>query len=144
MAGFEQREYVYGHSNETLLVAWNCLCLYIYNYTYNIYMKDMCFIYATYIVWVYIKLYGLPCWFSSKEPACNAGDTEMQVWSLGQEGPWDEEIAIHSSLAWKIPWGSQRVWHDWVTKQQKTLYITYTSYFYSCHNTSILSNSETL
>ena len=46
---------------------------------------------------------------------------------LGWEDPLEEGMAIHSSvLAWRIPldrgaWqatflGSQRVWHDWVTK----------------------------
>ena len=45
----------------------------------------------------------------------------MQVGSLGQEDPLEEEIATHSSvLAWEIPWteepdglqsmGSQRIW----------------------------------
>ena len=30
---------------------------------------------------------------------------ELQVQSLGQEVPLDEEMAIHSSiLAWRIPW----------------------------------------
>ena len=30
---------------------------------------------------------------------------EMQVWSLGWEDPWEEEMATHSSiLAWRIPW----------------------------------------
>ena len=49
---------------------------------------------------------------------------EMQVWSLGQEDPLEEGMAIHSSiLAWRIPWaeepdglqsmGMQRVGHDW-------------------------------
>ena len=48
---------------------------------------------------------------------------EMQVQSLDQADPLDEEMATHSSiLAWKIPWtedagglqsmGSQRVGHD--------------------------------
>ena len=47
---------------------------------------------------------------------------EMQVRSLGQEDPLEEEMATHSSiLAWEIPWteepggprsmGSQRVGH---------------------------------
>ena len=47
---------------------------------------------------------------------------EMQVCSLGQEGPLEEEMATHSGiLAWRIPWteepgglqsmGSQRVGH---------------------------------
>ena len=48
----------------------------------------------------------------------------MWAWSLSQEGPLQEGMAIHSSiLAWRIPWteepgrlqsiGSQRVGHDW-------------------------------
>ena len=51
---------------------------------------------------------------------------EIQVRSLGQEDPLEEEMATHSStLAWKIPWteepgrlqsmGSQTVGHDWAT-----------------------------
>ena len=54
---------------------------------------------------------------------------EMQVQSLGQEDPLEEERAIHSALlAWKIPWteepgrlqftGSQKN-HDLVAKQQQ-------------------------
>ena len=51
--------------------------------------------------------------------------TMQETWvrSLGQEGPLEKEMAIHSNtLAWKIPWteepgrlqsmGSQRVEHD--------------------------------
>ena len=49
---------------------------------------------------------------------------ETRVRSLGQEGPLEMGMAIHSSiLAWRIPWteepdrppstGSQRVIHDW-------------------------------
>ena len=52
----------------------------------------------------------------------------MQVLSLGGKDPLEEEMATHSSiLAWRIPWteepgglqsmGSQRVRHDFVTKQ---------------------------
>ena len=52
---------------------------------------------------------------------------ETQVRPLSQEDPLEEEIAMHTSiLAWKIPWtgepgglqstGSQRVGHDWTTK----------------------------
>ena len=48
---------------------------------------------------------------------------EMQVRSLAQEDPLEEEMATHSSnLSWEIPWtekpgglrsmGSQRVGHD--------------------------------
>ena len=40
-----------------------------------------------------------------KELACNVGDTEMQVQSLGWEDPLEEGMAIHSSIfAWRIPW----------------------------------------
>ena len=53
----------------------------------------------------------------------NAGDIEIQVRSLGQEGPLEKGMATHSSvLAWRIPWteepggpqsmGLQRVGHD--------------------------------
>ena len=53
----------------------------------------------------------------------------MWVRSLGWEDPLEEEMAIYSSiLAWKIPWtekpgrlqsrGSQRIGHDFATKQQ--------------------------
>ena len=49
---------------------------------------------------------------------------EMQVQSLGQEDPLEEDMATHSSiLAWRIPWTeepgglqstrSQTVGHDW-------------------------------
>ena len=52
---------------------------------------------------------------------------EMQIQSLGQEDPLEEEMATQSCiLAWEIPWSeepgglqtmvSQRVGHDWVTK----------------------------
>ena len=48
----------------------------------------------------------------------------MQIWSLSQEDPLEEEMASHPSiLAWRIPWteepgrlhfiGLHRVGHDW-------------------------------
>ena len=54
----------------------------------------------------------------------------MQVQSLGQGDPLEDEMATHSSiLAWKIPWTEepgglqstrfQRVRHDLVMKQQQ-------------------------
>ena len=63
-------------------------------------------------------LYGLPWGLSNKESACNV---EMQVWSLGQKDPLEEEMATHANIhAWKIPWteepsglqsmGSQKSW----------------------------------
>ena len=69
-----------------------------------------------------------------KESAYNAGDAQKTwFWSLGHEDPLEKEMATHSSvLAWRIPWTeepdklqstrSQRVRHDWVTKQQTTIY----------------------
>ena len=62
-----------------------------------------------------------------KESACNAGEQEMRIRSLGQEDPLEKELATHSSiLASKIPWreesgglqskGSQRVENDWASK----------------------------
>ena len=65
-----------------------------------------------------------------KNPPANAGDSETQVQSLGQEDPLEKEMATHSHiLAWEIPWtempgglqskGLQRVGHDLVTKQQQ-------------------------
>ena len=53
---------------------------------------------------------------------------KMQVWSLGQEDPLEQEMPTHSSiLAWEIPcteepgrlhgtWDHKRVGHDLVTK----------------------------
>ena len=38
-------------------------------------------------------------------PPANAGDTELQVLSLGQEDPLEEGMTTHSGiLACKIPW----------------------------------------
>ena len=53
---------------------------------------------------------------------------EIRIRSLEQEDPQAKEMATHSNiLAWRIPWteepggpqamGSQRVGHDWATKQ---------------------------
>ena len=37
---------------------------------------------------------------------------EIQVWSLGQEDPLEEEIAAHPSfLAWEVPWTEVPVAH---------------------------------
>ena len=58
---------------------------------------------------------------------------EMQVQSLGQEEPLEQEMAPHSDiLAWKIPWseepgglqsmGLHRVGHSWVTKHTHILF----------------------
>ena len=58
---------------------------------------------------------------SVKEPACNAGGTQVQ--SLSWEDALKKEMATHSSiLAWEIPWteepgrlqsvGVPRVGHD--------------------------------
>ena len=66
-----------------------------------------------------------------KNLSSNAGDTETQLWSLGQEYPLEDEIATHSStLAWRIPWteepgwlqssGLKRVRYDWVHTRLST------------------------
>ena len=51
------------------------------------------------------QLVGLPWWLSGKESACNAGDKETRVRSLGWEDPLKKEMATHSNIfAWGIPW----------------------------------------
>ena len=70
----------------------------------------------------------------------------MWVWSLGQEDPLQEAMALHSSiLTWKIPWteepgglqsmGLQRVGHDWSN-------LTYTYYLLLLGGT-VIKNSPT-
>ena len=52
------------------------------------------------IIYIYI-LFQLPRCLSDKESACQAEDMGL---TLGQEGPLEEEMAIHSSvLAWRTP-----------------------------------------
>ena len=57
---------------------------------------------------------------------------EIWVWSLGWEDPLEKGMVIHSSIfAWRIPWteepgrlqslGSQRVGHDWATKEKREM-----------------------
>ena len=47
---------------------------------------------------------GLPGGAVIKNPPANARDWQLHVWSLGQEDPLGDEMAIHSSiLAWRIP-----------------------------------------
>ena len=61
---------------------------------------------------------------------------EMQVQTLDQEDPLEEEMATHSSiLAWRIPWtekprglqstGLQRVGHNWSDLAQHISYIKF-------------------
>jgi len=81
------------------------------------------------------KIWTSPNGSVVKEYACNAEDTQKTwVWSVGWKEPLEKEMAPHSSiLAWKIPWaegtgglhsmGSQRVGHEWATKQQQKIYI---------------------
>ena len=46
-------------------------------------------------------LIGLPCWLTSNESACNAGDTSLIP---GWDAPLEKEMATHSSnLTWEIP-----------------------------------------
>ena len=71
----------------------------------------------------YIYIYSFPGGTGAKDPVCQYRRQEMQVQSLGQEDPLEEDIATHSSIfAWRIPWteepvrlqsiGSQRVKHN--------------------------------
>ena len=75
---------------------------------------------------------------SGEEFACQCRRQETQVWSLGQEDPLEDEMAIHSSiLAWKIPctgepgglrsMGSQRVRHNWTCMSMQCTYIFHPS-----------------
>ena len=70
---------------------------------------------------------GPPRWLSGKESAFQCRKREMQVASLGQEDPLEEETATHSSiLAWETLWteepgsiqfmGLQRVGYALVTE----------------------------
>ena len=56
----------------------------------------------------------IPWWLGGKESACIQ---EMQVPSLGQKDPLEEEMATHSSiLAWGTPWTEEPGRHG-VTKE---------------------------
>ena len=47
---------------------------------------------------------------------------EMQVQSLGQEDPLEEELATHSSiLAWEIPWTEEPSSLQFMGSQSQTL-----------------------
>ena len=48
-------------------------------------------------------IYGLPRWLSGKEPACQYGRCEFDLW-IGKI-PLEKEMATHSVIiAWEIPW----------------------------------------
>ena len=77
----------------------------------------------------YLEILGFPGGSAVKNPL---PIQEIQVRSLGQEDPLEEEMATHSSiLAWKTPrteepgglqsMGSQKGRHDLATKQQEQL-----------------------
>ena len=80
--------------------------------------------------------FGLPQWLSGKKKKNPSAVPEMQVRSLGQEDPLEEEMATHSSfLAWDIPWReepgglqsleSQRVRYNCATKQQHVCILVF-------------------
>ena len=61
---------------------------------------------------------------------------ETWVWSLGWEDPLEKGMAIHSSiLPWRIPWteepcriqfmGSQKVRHNWATKHNTAVWLSF-------------------
>jgi len=87
-----------------------------------------------------VELYSvLPQWLSSKESACSAGATGDTGWSLDQEDPLEESMAIHSSiLAWRIPRTKEpggftvhRVTKSWTRlnwlSSNRTLFTIYTN-----------------
>ena len=68
---------------------------------------------------------------------------EIQVPSLAQEDPLEEGMTTYSSiLAWRIPWTgepeglqsmwSQRVRHDWATKQQQQEFLIFLLFSQVC------------
>ena len=71
---------------------------------------------------------GLPRWLSSKEPACNAGDTHSNPWA--KNIPWrrkEQPTPVflpgksqrQRSLVGYPPWGCRRVRHDWEIKHER-------------------------
>ena len=83
-----------------------------------------------------------------KESACSVGDLG---WIHDWEDPLEEGMATHSSiLAWRIPWteeagglqsmGSQRVWHNWVTKHTHRI-LSWSKHFSAYKNFFSLSFS---
>ena len=114
--------------------------IYIYISAITIYTHTHTHTHTHTYVW-FVLLYNrnqLPSWASQvaqrgkNSPAMQEAQ-ETWVWSLNQENPLEEVLAIHSSiLAWRIRWreesdklqsvGSQRVRQDWATKcaQQKS------------------------
>ena len=79
-----------------------------------------------------ISKLGFPIGSVVENPSAVQETEEMQVWSLGQEGPLEKELATHSNiLVWKIPWTeepgrpkfleSQRVRHKEGTEDYGTM-----------------------
>ena len=86
---------------------------------------------------------GFPCGSAGKE--CVPAMWETWVWSLGREGPLENDMATQSStLAWKISWteepgrlqpmGLQRVRHDWATSLLLSFLLDYQ--FFGAHSCS--------
>jgi len=68
-------------------------------------------------IYMYIGFPGGP----SGKKVCLQETQEMQVWSLGQEDPLEEEGATHSSIfAWKIPWTEKSSWLQSTGPQSRT------------------------
>ena len=78
---------------------------------------------SNYIQYLIITYNGLSWWLSSKESACDAGESGSNP-GLGRF-PGEGNGSLYSNPAWKMPWtvepgglqsmGSQRVGHDLVT-----------------------------
>ena len=68
-------------------------------------MAELLFVYLKYFRDIYGPPRASQLALLVKNLSANAGDTEIQVRSLGQENSLEEGTATHSSvLAWKIPW----------------------------------------
>ena len=60
---------------------------------------------------------------------------ETRVQSLGQEGPLEKEMAIHSStLAWKIPWMEERGRLQSMGSQSRTRLSDFTDFIIQFKN----------
>ena len=60
---------------------------------------------------------------------------ETRVQSLGQEGPLEKEMAIHSStLAWKIPWMEERGRLQSMGSQSRTQLSDFTDFIIQFKN----------
>ena len=87
--------------------------------------------YVSMFVYIYVCNWGFPSDSVVKESHLPMQEMQKtQVWSLGQEGPLEEEMATHSSiLVGNLPWTEepgrlqsvelQRVGYNWETEHTR-------------------------